>query len=139
MRHFLFASHGFFADGIRHALELIIGKRTNLSTLCAYTDKNVDIKDQIREVVERTAPHELIVITDLFGGSVNNEFMNLLRDHPRIYLISGLNLPLIVELVTMSEAVEDTNLLITKALQNAKASMQFCNLSLQKETVDEEF
>ncbi|HZG17628.1 MAG TPA: PTS sugar transporter subunit IIA [Candidatus Bathyarchaeia archaeon] len=140
MRQFVFASHGLFADGIRHALELIVGKRTNISTICAYVEQGVELKSQIREVLERTAPHELIVITDLFGGSVNNEFMNLLTDNPRIYLIAGLNLPLLIDLVTMSDAQENTETLIADALKNAKASMQYCNLTIQKnKTEDEDF
>jgi len=138
MRQFVFASHGLFADGIRHALELIVGKRTNISTICAYVEQGIELKSQIREVLERTAPHELIVITDLFGGSVNNEFMNLLADNPRIYLIAGLNLPLLIDLVTMSDGQENTEALIADALENAKASMQYCNLTIQKTKAEDE-
>ena len=139
MRYFVFASHGTFADGILNSLELITGKHDNVWTINAYINEKEDIKDQISAVVNRIAAEdELVVVTDIFGGSVNNEFMNLLNNK-NIHLVAGLNLPLVIELVTMSVIEKDTKALIKKALENAKSSIQYCNLELEKLNEDDEF
>ncbi|MCJ7843249.1 PTS sugar transporter subunit IIA [Lederbergia sp. NSJ-179] len=138
MRYFLFASHGNFADGILHSLELITGKHENIWTINAYVNDGEDLNGQISEVMKRLeAEDELIVVTDIFGGSVNNEFMKLIHDR-RMTLIAGLNLPLIMEL-TMNQQMEDTDKLVKLALDRSKDSIQHCRLDTEQEKVDDDF
>lgn len=139
MRYFLIASHGTFADGILNSVELITGKHNNIWTINAYTNGNEDIRDEITNAINSmTSDDELVVVTDIFGGSVNNEFMKLLNDK-RIHLVAGLNLPLLIELVTMNEVEKDTVKLVKTALCNAKSSIKYCNLELRKEEADDDF
>ncbi|MDA1477860.1 PTS sugar transporter subunit IIA [Bacillus changyiensis] len=139
MRHFVLASHGKFADGILHSLELIKGKHENIRTINAYTNENEDLQTQMNELLEDLDVNdELVVVTDIFGGSINNEFMNLLDDK-RIHVIAGLNLPLVIELVTMSKHEKDVVNLIKTALVNSKRSIQYCNAILNNEDADEDF
>ncbi|WP_254055891.1 PTS sugar transporter subunit IIA [Klebsiella pneumoniae] len=84
------------------------------------------------------AQDELIVITDIFAGSVNNEFVRFLS-RPHFHLLSGLNLPLIIDLL-ISAAEDDTEKLITEALTNAKESIQYCNQTIASAmTMDKDF
>lgn len=94
MRKFLLASHAYLAKGMKSSLELILGEQECVDVLCAYTDEQYDIKVEIEKKLTALQPEdELIVITDLFGGSVNNEFTSLLTNtDKKIYLISGMNL-----------------------------------------------
>lgn len=133
----MLASHGTFAEGIKSALELILGKQPNVSTICAYVNGENIIKPRIKDFIEHIQPdEEWVIVTDVFGGSVNNEFMNYLQDH-RIHLVSGMNLPLLVELVTNpSESAEDK---IQSALEIAKGEIKYCNLLLADSQTDEDF
>lgn len=139
MRYFLFATHGRFATGILDSVELITGKHDNILTINAYTDENDDLEAQIAQVLSRLATaDELVVVTDLFSGSVNNAFMNRLDDE-RIHLVAGLNLPLAIELVTMSAQEPDTVKLIETALNSSKQSIKYCNQELHFERTDDDF
>ncbi|WP_342431041.1 PTS sugar transporter subunit IIA [Neobacillus sp. FSL H8-0543] len=139
MRYLLFASHGRLAEGMLHSVEMITGKQESVWTMGAYLEEKVDIKSQINACLRRLMDEdELIVVTDIFGGSVNNEFMNVLDDK-RIHLIAGLNLAMVIELVTMNNREKDTVKLIKSALNNSKSSMRYCNLDLKCDTDDEEF
>jgi fructoselysine/glucoselysine PTS system EIIA component len=139
MRYLLFASHGRLAEGMLHSVEMITGKQENVWTLGAYLEEHVDIKSQINACLRRLKDEdELIVVTDIFGGSVNNEFMNVLADE-RIHLIAGLNLPMVIELVTRNNLEKDTVKLINYALHNSKSSIKYCNLDLKCRSEDEEF
>jgi fructoselysine/glucoselysine PTS system EIIA component len=139
MRYLLLASHGRLAEGMFHSVEMITGKQENVWTLCAYVEEKVSIQTQISELQTSLGEDdELIVVTDIFGGSVNNEFMNLVEDE-RIHVIAGLNLPLVIELVTMKDIEKDLLKLIKSALTNAKGSIKYCNSEIYIETEDEEF
>lgn len=127
MRNFILATHGNFAEGIKNSLEIIYGNVDNIYCICAYTEKDVLLKSQIDKTIENIDNNkEIIVITDLFGGSVNNEFLSYIETHS-IHLIAGLNLPLLIELVSVSEYIDDTELLIKNALESSKTSIQYCN------------
>ncbi len=58
---------------------------------------------------------------------------------PHFHLLSGLNLPLIIDLL-ISAAEDDTEKLITEALTNAKESIQYCNQTIASAmTMDKDF
>lgn len=134
MRKYLFASHSNFADGIKHSVELITGPQPNILTLNAYTTPDYDLESEARFLLELcTAEDELIVITDVYGGSINNEFLIDLKDYA-YHLVCGLNLALVIELIMHEEdAVE---IAIGKAIEASKASILYCNL-LDTKTDDE--
>ena len=103
-------------------------------------EEEVDLTQQVEALVARfPAQDELIVITDIFAGSVNNEFCSFFLSRPRFHLLSGLNLPLIIDLL-ISAAEDDTEKLITEALTNAKESIQYCNQTIASAmTMDKDF
>lgn len=83
---------------------------------------------------------ELIVITDLFGGSVNNEFTSLLTNtDKKIYLISGMNLALVMNLVVNKDEDADLESMIKDCIEESKGMMIYCNdLLKQEDVVDED-
>ena len=66
---------------------------------------------------------EMLVVTDLFGGSVNNEFMAALAEND-FTLICGMNMPLLVEI--LSDANPDPAA-IRAAVDSCKDSIMVCN------------
>lgn len=127
MRKFLFASHGRFADGIRDSLEMVVGKNEDISTLCAYTEDVPDIKVSVQKfLASLDSQDDAIVITDISKGSVTNEFISYLED-PRLHLITGLNLPLLIALILESPDTVDTKELIRTAVLESKETIQYCN------------
>ena len=143
MRKFLFASHAYLAKGILSSLELIMGHQDNVKVLCAYTQDDFDIKQEIKNHIDALSCHdELIVVTDVLGGSVNNEFMSVLGGTDKnVYLVAGLNLALLMSLAARKDEDTATETLITECVEEAKETVVFCNTLLQKteEPEDEEF
>lgn len=140
MRQFVLASHGYFAEGIYDSLCMIMGKQHNFTTLCAYVDPNLDLKNQVKEVMSQfDNDDEVIVVTDIFGGSINNEFMNVMNTHP-IYLIAGLNLPLLIELVTSQKQEEDTEKWLQQTISITINTIQYCSKkTLVTEPIENDF
>lgn len=134
----LIATHSVFADGIKNAMELVTGEQNSVSTLCAYTNDMTEVETPIKEIIDALCDdEELIVTTDIFGGSVNNEFMKYLSKS-NIYLIAGVNLPLLFELIMNLES-ENTVQIIETAVKNARKQLQYCNPLIQCSIIEENF
>lgn len=134
----LIATHSVFADGIKNAMELVTGEQNYVSTLCAYTNDMTEVETPIKEIIDALCDdEELIVTTDIFGGSVNNEFMKYLSKS-NIYLIAGVNLPLLFELIMNLES-ENTVQMIETAVKNARKQLQYCNPLIQCSIIEENF
>ncbi|MEW9676832.1 hypothetical protein ABRT01_11705 [Lentibacillus sp. L22] len=139
MRYLLLASHGKLAEGILDSTEMITGKHDNVFTISAYKHEEDDLNRQLESVmVQINHDDELIIVTDIFGGSVNNECMKLLDD-TRIHLIAGLNLALVIELVTQMNFKITTDELIHTSIKNAKDAMLYCNQVIQDVPTNEDF
>lgn len=128
-RHYIFASHGTLASGVLNSVELILGKRSNVWTLCAYVEESVDLSQQVDTLIAQIPPEdEIIALTDIFAGSVNNEFVRYLS-RANFHLLAGINLPLVIDLL-MSEEETDTVHLISESLSNSRGNIQYCNQTI---------
>jgi len=134
----ILASHGRFASGILHSLELICGNKQSVIAIDCYVHEAFDLTVTVDTLMETYKEHEMIVITDIFGGSVNNEFLRYIKQ-PNFYLIAGLNLPLLIELTTQLNGGGVISETIRQTLANSKNMIQFCNDSAAKEIEEEEF
>lgn len=99
----MLASHGNLAAGMLSSAEMVFGKQDNVSVICAYVDGEDDVSTRIKGFIDSIAPDDSwIIFTDLFGGSVNNEFMKYISN-PQIRLIAGMNLALVITAMSISE------------------------------------
>ncbi|MFC4771075.1 PTS sugar transporter subunit IIA [Enterococcus hermanniensis] len=134
----ILASHGHFASGILSSLRLICGENKSIEALDCYVTKDFDLQKVVEHLMLDSKNSEIIVITDIFGGSVNNEFLKYIEQH-NFYLIAGLNLPFLIELSTKLSTLDSVEVLIRSALEESKHSIQFCNDTFNKKVSEEEF
>lgn len=137
-RKLVLASHGRFASGILSSLQLICGASEKITTLDCYLTETFDLNEAVLEIIKENEHNELVIVTDLFGGSVNNEFLRYI-DRPNYYLVAGMNLPFLIEFVTGFEQVGSLSEFIQNALETSKQSIQFCNQTIQQEMEEEDF
>jgi mannose/fructose-specific phosphotransferase system component IIA len=126
MRKFLIATHGAFANGIKSSLDMIIGETDNVFLIQAYLDENIVVEDELAAVLTNiTGADELIIFTDLLGGSVNNIMLReALKEN--VHIVSGFNLPLVIEIM-MGDADTPVIEVIESAIINAKEQMVYVN------------
>ena len=98
MNKILLASHGYLAQGMKSSLEILMGTNDRIECLCAYVDDDSrDVAALIDAWMETRDPADSwFVVTDIFGGSVNNEFIQR-QTAESFTLIAGMNLPLLVD------------------------------------------
>lgn len=107
----LIASHGSLAKGMFSSLNIIIGKVDNIETLCGYLDADFNLEHSIETIMKAQDfdKEELIVCTDMVGGSVNNGFIKFLGKYP-FYLVSNVNLPFLIDLILSLDSFQDNTL-----------------------------
>ena len=102
----ILVSHGKLALGMKDTLQLIVRPRDDVIAFEAYEDGKGDkFIDQIKKLVSENVDEKFVVITDVLGGSVNNEMTSLLKKNKNVYLITGMNLPLVITLATKTGEV----------------------------------
>ncbi|NHA04598.1 PTS fructose transporter subunit IIA [Mucilaginibacter sp. HC2] len=126
MRKFLIATHGAFAKGIKSSLDMIIGETDNVFLIQAYLDDAISVEDELAAVlIHITADDELVIFTDLLGGSVNNIMIReALKDN--VHIVSGFNLPLLIEVI-MGDAGTPVTEVIETAIIDGKEQMVYVN------------
>lgn len=139
MRQFIIASHAHFAAGINESVSLLSGERDNVRTLSMYVDGNDDIAAAARAMVEQTPEgDDLVICTDLFGGSVNNEFTKIVQERPGTYLVTNMNLPLLIQLLFADDSL-DTADVLREICASDDTRVKFVNDLIEDTGDDEEF
>ena len=130
MANIVVATHGNFAKGILDSLRLICGEQENITYFCAYVDGDMEdgetqISGELMDLLDSfPEDEEDIVLVDLLGGSVCNEFIKLTGRRP-FHLIAGLNLGLLMQFVFAPE--ELTKEMIEDMIDKARASIVYVN------------
>jgi len=132
MRKFLIAAHGSFSSGIKSSLDIIIGKMENVFVIDAYVDGNKSIEDELNAILGKVqADDELIVFSDLMGGSITNQILRYgLREN--VHVISGMNLPLLIEIM-LADADTPVKDVIENAISIAREQVVYVNTIINKE------
>ncbi|MEY8584384.1 PTS sugar transporter subunit IIA [Ligilactobacillus animalis] len=137
MRKIILASHMTMAKGMQETLEFLMPNVSDVTTITAYVE-NIPVAEDIATVMaEVTADDEVLIFTDLLGGSVNQAFIPYLK-RPHIHLITGVNLPLLLTiLVSLPDDYVDP-LKIKATIQTAREQLVYVNEHLKEQALDDE-
>ncbi len=103
MRRFVFASHHYMAHGLKDTVDFLTNQAKKIYDINAYVEEEKkDIDVVVKELFASFDPDdEVIVLTDLMGGSVYQKFFPYMNDH--VHVICGMNLPLAMSFLLASE------------------------------------
>ena len=104
MRKVILISHAHMAKGIVSSVELILGKQDNLEYLSAYVEGEPPFENELKKIIDGNKDNNLIILTDLLGGSVNNEVISMIDGKDNIHLITGMNLILVISILLAEES-----------------------------------
>ena len=94
-------SHGSYARGLVDTAQMIAGEQEDLEAFGLEPEESVDtLREKIRESIEQTSEgEEVLILTDLFYGSPFNTVISLMPEYDLLYHVTGINLPLMMEVV----------------------------------------
>lgn len=120
----IIATHGNMANGIMDSVELIMGKPKNCLTLGLRHGDDIGLfADKIiKGVADLDQGDGILILTDLFAASPYNQAAisyKKLVDHP-YRLISGLNLPMLIESFNQRMRGADLDTITKSAIKSGK-------------------
>ena len=124
MKHIYVASHGHFARGLVNSLSLLIGDEHGVIPVCAY-DEDIVTTETLEHLIVQANGDEVVIFTDLLGGSINNSAVSVLMRHRNVFVVAGINLTLLLEFLLCEEAT--TEAAIIYATSAARESIVFIN------------
>ena len=98
----LIASHGTFASGIKSVLDILLGEKDHMTVIDTYLDL-AELEAQLDAYFQAIPQNEQVVmLSDLYGGRVNQAMYMYLK-RPDTFLVAGMNLTLVMQLVLQTE------------------------------------
>lgn len=95
------ASHGEFAKYALDSAEMIVGKQENCGVVSVTMD--VTLADAVQKMQEVMASLDktkgTVILVDLFGGTPSNVAGTIQLTEENVLVISGLNLPMLIQLL----------------------------------------
>lgn len=110
MATIILASHGELSQGLKQTAAMIIGDHSNIYALSAFRDEDQPMTEQIQNILAKVDLADTYILTDILGGSVNNDLLGVVQEHPDLELITGMNLPLVITLATQVNRVSQEEL-----------------------------
>ncbi len=125
-------THGKMSEGIADALEVIYGSKEDVETMSLYKDDDIsELGQKIERFLDGNKEKDgIFLFTDLQDASPYNQSLfavNKMEDleKEKVYVISGVNLPLILEAVNhklIGSSVEET---VIALKEQAETSIDF--------------
>lgn len=97
-------THYRLGEEFLQALRLIVPDAPPFQAVSIEPKQSVDeMREAIAAALRRVETGDgALILTDMFGGTPSNVGLSFLEEH-RVEIVTGLNLPMLIKLATMSE------------------------------------
>lgn len=126
--HFIVATHSNMAAGIKDAVSRMIGARDNISYLTAYV-RSDDFQKEFLDELARIPDDQIIMLTDLLAGSVNQVAMKY-RGPKKLDVVTGVNLALALRVLSI-DGQADIAAQLRECVEQSRQQMIFMNKMIQ--------
>ncbi|MEA4820783.1 MAG: hypothetical protein VB122_00890 [Erysipelotrichales bacterium] len=128
----IICTHGEFANGLKNAIEMIVGQQKNFDVICFKNGDDIEnLKESLLSLSKKYRKKNIpcCYIVDLYGATPFNACVTVSIEEDRP-VITGVNLPILLELLMTRENYTDVDFMnyLNNSLQNAKESMQVINV-----------
>lgn len=132
--NYILMSHGGLAKGALSSVEMIMGKPENVNIISIDEDSSLQgTVEKITEKYEENGQEDTFIICDVLGGTPSNAGMNFVATHPNSQMVTGMNLPMLLEIfMNDSNSLEKLKAVSKKAYKKGFSTFDY-------ETMNAEF
>jgi Phosphotransferase system, mannose/fructose-specific component IIA len=118
-------THGEYGGGILSAIELIMGKQTDVYTIRLQPDQAMnEYYQNLKQLIIGSENHDdgTLALVDVFGGTPFNTVARIIGEVGAVFkirMVTGINLPMMLELLNDRENLR-LDEAVTKALAAGK-------------------
>lgn len=123
----ILASHGEFANGIFQSGSMIFGEQADVKPCTLMPSEGPeDVRKKMEDAIASFEnQEEVLFLVDLWGGTPFNQASALLDGHEDKWaIVTGLNLPMLIETYSSRMSMETAHEIAAHVLQTAKEGVQ---------------
>lgn len=115
----ILTGHGTFADGLGGALEMVGGPQTNFEAVTFLESEAGEYPAKLSAAISEMAAKcgEVVVFCDLLGGTPFNQSMMAAASVPGVEVVTGTNLPMLLECMSMRNDSTTASELVACAIE----------------------
>lgn len=115
-------NHGKFGEELISSAELIFGKIDDIQAVSLLTGMSIEeYCASVRTVIESLVGQK-IILTDVYGGTPSNVAL-LLQKNLKIEIVCGVNLPMLLELLSLREQQTDLGKIVNSIIEAGKSAI----------------
>lgn len=129
----ILASHGEFANGILQSGAMIFGEQVDVKACILTPDEGPDdVRKKMEDAIASFENQDQVLfLVDLWGGTPFNQASVLLKGHEEHWaIVTGLNLPMLIEAYASRTFMETTHEIATHLVKTAREGVKPCPESL---------
>ena len=123
---FILTGHGEFSCGLKSALDMVAGDQPAFQIVPFEGSEAATYGDDLRSAItsmRAECEEGVIVFVDLLGGTPFNQSMMIANDVDKLEVITGTNLPMIIELLFARNGATDVTALAEQAVTVGQAAV----------------
>ncbi len=120
---FILTGHGQFSNGLKSALDMVAGDQPAFQIVPFEGSEAATYGDDLRAAItamRAECEEGVIVFVDLLGGTPFNQSMMIANDVDKLEIVTGTNLPMVIELLFARNGVTDVTALAEQAVTAGK-------------------
>ena len=110
MRAVVLISHGFYSEALKQSIQMIAGETEKIYTVVLTPDDGPeDFKMRLKQLDSTLSGFEaILVFADLLGGTPCNTALMYYGADPRVSIITGMNLSMVLTAVLSDDTSTET-------------------------------
>ena len=134
----ILTGHGDFSKGLISSLRMIAGEQSHIKAIVFDANEDLEnykknIRNQIEDFLEKY--EGIIILTDIPGGTPFNISVIESENTKNLEVISGTNLPMLIDVTLKSQFIDDVHELTDEILNTGKETI--IKFQLHEDKVDE--
>lgn len=120
------ATHDQMAEEIKNIVEIVMGKQGRFEAIGLFEGESLErMSEKIKNAVVEMQVDNTIIFVDMRGATPNNSALLVLSEIQNIKIITGVNLPMVLEAVALREtnALKEIDALVDYLVKTGRESI----------------
>lgn len=117
-------SHGKFSQELLNTAFSIVGKQDMVEEISVISEIDLNsLCERIKQKMSDMHADNFVLLTDMVGGTPCNASLMLCKSSDNVFVISGVNLYMLITAITSRTQINDINEYINKIISSGKNSI----------------
>ena len=97
-------SHGILSEQLIATASLILGEAKDVKAITFSAKESLeDLRRKTNEAADKFSSDGCLILTDIMGGSATNVSIEIMKKRDNVYVLTGVNLPMLIEAINSRE------------------------------------